>query len=685
MELIYLYIKKYENIFENVGFNFSSNYVASMNNNELIVEKNEMAVKNYYGDNISNVVMFLGKNGVGKSTLLDILGMNRHDRINDTMSKKGGRRHYKNSYFILYHLYEDYFGFEFVDDSFIKDKLIKNIEMGNEDMEGALYKLPMGNIFKFNEKIFKYCGNIMTQWLRKHESNCQLEYAYITSDKYNNRISNKYQEYNEEYTFDRRYYLEGRHCEYLYKYFVYLKDINNELLQDNNVIIENNIKIDEDMLYDDKEKYDYLHNKKRNLDYVLGLKDEIQIKFDKMFRGITPKKDLRSKKQIFLDTFCSEAIEYYFLKQFVGWIENEWKRIDIKKTDIDIKNLEDEIYKLDDNLKNEITNGSFDIMDFQNEYALLLYKIQNSKNDNNQINLSEVLRYTLNRVEKAASGIVTIADGYAVMEILQLLERLPESYFINKKTISIKCEPGKIDENIIEVLKRYDYYFQTRNDEIGNNCISRILNIVFPKMSEGQRVFLDIISEVTSAVNEMEAEDSLVLLIDEPDRALHPELSRRFLAELIETINKCKHKNIQLILSSHSPFIVTDILPEYVYSIEIENGKRKIINNKATYATNIYYLLMDSFMLENTFGEYSYLKLKEIINILNSTEDIGFDKLEQIKAVIDKIGEKAVKKKLLKLYETKLSKNKVDLLNMLMTEKNETKIKEIRKILERND
>lgn len=90
-------------------------------------------------------------------------------------------------------------------------------------------------------------------------------------------------------------------------------------------------------------------------------------------------------------------------------------------------------------------------------------------------------------------------------------------------------------------------------------------------------------------------------------------------------------------------------------------------------------------MLENTFGEYSYLKLKEIINILNSTEDIGFDKFEQIKAVIDKIGEKAVKKKLLKLYETKLSKNKVDLLNMLMTEKNETKIKEIRKILERND
>lgn len=32
--------------------------------------------------------MFLGKNGMGKSTLLDILGMNRDDRIVDTYHRR---------------------------------------------------------------------------------------------------------------------------------------------------------------------------------------------------------------------------------------------------------------------------------------------------------------------------------------------------------------------------------------------------------------------------------------------------------------------------------------------------------------------------------------------------------------------------------------------------------------------
>ena len=63
VELIYLYIRKYEEVFENEEFN-------------------------YYGKNVNNVVMFLGKNGMGKSTLLDILGMNRDDRIADTYHRR---------------------------------------------------------------------------------------------------------------------------------------------------------------------------------------------------------------------------------------------------------------------------------------------------------------------------------------------------------------------------------------------------------------------------------------------------------------------------------------------------------------------------------------------------------------------------------------------------------------------
>ena len=88
MELIYLYIRKYEEVFENEEFNFSSNYMATIKDNWLSVEKNVNSIKNYYGKNVNNVVMFLGKNGIGKSTLLDILGMNRDDRIADTYHRR---------------------------------------------------------------------------------------------------------------------------------------------------------------------------------------------------------------------------------------------------------------------------------------------------------------------------------------------------------------------------------------------------------------------------------------------------------------------------------------------------------------------------------------------------------------------------------------------------------------------
>ena len=182
----------------------------------------------------------------------------------------------------------------------------------------------------------------------------------------------------------------------------------------------------------------------------------------------------------------------------------------------------------------------------------------------------------------------------------------------------------------------------------------------------------------------MQEGDSLVLLIDEPDRALHPELARQFLNTLLENINKCKDRNIQIIISSHSPFIVTDILPENVYAIDMENGHRKIVNNKDTYATNIYYLLMDSFMLENTFGEYSYRQLKKIMKLLNEPNKIGLEQMKWIGKIIDRIGEKTVKKKLMDLYKEH-DDLKTKLIEKISSETNQSKLIKIKELLESND
>lgn len=683
MELIYLYIKKYENIFENVEFNFSSNYVATLKNSQLVVRENKEAIKKYYGANVNSVVMFLGKNGMGKSTLLDILGMTRKDRSNDTYVNQARDRRIKSSYFILYHLYDDYFAFEFVDDSFIKGKeKIDNIDMLGESVGSALYKKPMGNIFKLQNGVFTYSGNIILQWLKRRNIKSKIEYAYITSDRYNSRISNDYRNSEVEYLFERKYYLEENNYEYLYKYLVYLKEINNEELEQKTIRVKNIVEVDTYLFNREHEIGDYLYDRKRELDKLFGMKSDLEKQMEEVLGKIEQKKDNRNIKEIFLQTLYAEIIEYYFLEQLVGWSESNGKMVDVNTPIPDTHDLELEIDSLDLDERKEVNEGLMEIMNFQAEYAFLLWKIKKMTDEDGNIDMKSVLQYILTRVEVAAKNITNIYDKETVMKIFGLLEEVPEHYFASKKSIKIECGAKETDEKIIELLRYYDCCYRIRNSEDGSNNIFRLLNIEMPQMSEGQRVFIDIIAKTMNAIYATNIGDSLVLLIDEPDRALHPELSRRFLDTLLENVNKCEGRNLQIVLTSHSPFVVTDILPENVYSIEMKDKIRQIRNNKDTYATNIYYLLMDSFMLNNTFGEYSYKQLKKIMKLLNDKADD--EQLEWIKKIIDRIGEKTVKKKMLQLYG-RHHNDKTELVEMLQNEIDEEKIKRVREILEKND
>lgn len=89
-------------------------------------------------------------------------------------------------------------------------------------------------------------------------------------------------------------------------------------------------------------------------------------------------------------------------------------------------------------------------------------------------------------------------------------------------------------------------------------------------------------------------------------------------------------------------------------------------------------------MLENTFGEYSYKKLKYIMEVLSSSSSIEKDQLDWIEKVIDRIGEQTVKKKLFQLYKNR-DNYKAELVEQVIKETDENKIKKIREILKNND
>ena len=89
-------------------------------------------------------------------------------------------------------------------------------------------------------------------------------------------------------------------------------------------------------------------------------------------------------------------------------------------------------------------------------------------------------------------------------------------------------------------------------------------------------------------------------------------------------------------------------------------------------------------MLENTFGEYSYKQLDKILKLLKGSNVIDLEQMEWIGKIIDRIGEKTVKKKLLYLYKEH-NNLKEELVEKLSSETDQTKLIRIKEILESND
>ena len=76
MKLIALVIKQYDEFFKNQIFNFSDEYKVNFDfeTNELKIDKNPDYIEKFYGESIYNISPIVGINGVGKSTILNLIG-----------------------------------------------------------------------------------------------------------------------------------------------------------------------------------------------------------------------------------------------------------------------------------------------------------------------------------------------------------------------------------------------------------------------------------------------------------------------------------------------------------------------------------------------------------------------------------------------------------------------------------
>ena len=139
-------------------------------------------------------------------------------------------------------------------------------------------------------------------------------------------------------------------------------------------------------------------------------------------------------------------------------------------------------------------------------------------------------------------------------------------------------------------------------------------------------------------------------VFDEIELYFHPDYQRRFIKDLLQNIKINKHlikgdfiKGINLIFSTHSPFILSDIP---IQNVLLMGGKEKLNSMQKTFSSNIYDLLANAFFMKDGYiGEYAKSKISEIIFYLNQDE-FSHDKQLKYEKIIDLIGDKFIREKL---------------------------------------
>ena len=137
--------------------------------------------------------------------------------------------------------------------------------------------------------------------------------------------------------------------------------------------------------------------------------------------------------------------------------------------------------------------------------------------------------------------------------------------------------------------------------------------------------------------------------MDEVEICFHPEYQRRFISEMIGYIERLglnKNMAFKILIATHSPFILSDILKGNI--LYLDDGKNANITDefKNPFCANICDLLYQSFFLKEGFiGEYSRQKLRSIFLLLNepkylSTKEIREKRIEeQLRFYIEEVGD----------------------------------------------
>lgn len=206
-----------------------------------------------------------------------------------------------------------------------------------------------------------------------------------------------------------------------------------------------------------------------------------------------------------------------------------------------------------------------------------------------------------------------------------------------------------------------------------------LFNIDWQGMSTGEKAYLNLFSRLHYGLNILDnhpkIKDSkkVYFLIDEPSTGFHPQWQKEYLNKLLSFLDVRFPGKKHLIISSHSPFLVSDLQKEDVVALSKDN--QFTFSKENTFGANIQDLLADNFFLQNGFiGDFSKNKIDELIDILTSNEKFSEQEITNVQNLISIIGEPLIKDRLQEIYDEKF-KSRSDIEKEIQRLKNLLKFK----------
>ena len=232
-------------------------------------------------------------------------------------------------------------------------------------------------------------------------------------------------------------------------------------------------------------------------------------------------------------------------------------------------------------------------------------------------------------------------------------------------------DSNKLPNNISDIIKElpppiYKVEIFLNRSRKKNDKRSQMDEVPFSKLSSGEKQFAYMMStyiyhlinlgsihtatQTNSNGSNRVAYSMINMIFDEMELCFHPEYQRTFVNNLVSYIKRAglnKTFSFNIILTTHSPFILSDIPVCNILALKDGEPDEKFKNEK-TLAANIYDILNNGFFMDDFIGEYSSIFIDEIIRKLNdSNDDISAKEQEILFKKISLIGDNLVRIKLL--------------------------------------